>query len=297
MNLWLRSAAALAVLLLLSACAQRGTATPAPDPSPSSSAALPDDGAALVLRVEYVGGFMTPSGLLSRVPLYSLYADGRLITDGPTELSYPGPALPNLLVQQLDADTVQALVDQALAAGVAETTDLGSLPIADAPSTRFTLTTAEGTVVREVYALSQQVFEGAGAEAGLTEEQVAGRARLRELLSALFDVGQQQGAGGQPTVESYVPSAIAAIATPWVDPEDDLAHPEQPWPGPELPGEPVRGPLEVGCVVAAGEHAAAVLAAAATANAATPWVSGGTRWSVTFRPLLPDETGCADLAD
>jgi hypothetical protein len=38
-----------------------------------------------------------------------------------------------------------------------------------------------------------------------------------------------------------------------------------------------------------------VLAAAKTANARTPWVSGGTRWEVNFRPLLPDETSCADL--
>jgi hypothetical protein len=40
----------------------------------------------------------------------------------------------------------------------------------------------------------------------------------------------------------------------------------------------------------------AVLDAAARATASTPWVTAdGTRWSVTFRPLLPDETGCADL--
>ena len=57
------------------------------------------------------------------------------------------------------------------------------------------------------------------------------------------------------------------------------------------------GPLDVGCVVATGEQASAVLAAARPANAATPWVSGGTRWSVAFRPLLPDESGCADLLD
>jgi hypothetical protein len=94
-----------------------------------------------------------------------------------------------------------------------------------------------------------------------------------------------------------VPHAVAAVASPWADPEDDLAHPEQPWPGPELPGEPVRAPLEVGCVVATGDQAAAVLAAAATASTATPWVSGGARWFVQFRPLLPDETGCADLGD
>jgi hypothetical protein len=39
-----------------------------------------------------------------------------------------------------------------------------------------------------------------------------------------------------------------------------------------------------------------VLDAAGSANALTPWVaSDGTRWSVTFRPLLPDEGGCTDL--
>ena len=291
-NPWLRSAVALAALLLLSACAQRGTATPAPQTSPEPTADLPADGSVLVLRVEYIGGFVTPSSLVSRLPRYSLYADGRLITDGPIEMIYPGPALPNVQVQQLDAATVQALTDRAVAAGVGETTDLGSPPIADMPSTRFTLTTAGGTVVREVHALAEHVFEGDGAETGLTEEQVAGRTRLRELLAALFDVGQQP-----PPVETYVPEAVAAVATPWLDPEDDLAHPEQPWPGPALPGESVGGPLDVGCVVATGEQAPAVLAAAATANAATPWLSGGTRWSVAFRPLLPDESGCADLGD
>jgi len=31
-------------------------------------------------------------------------------------------------------------------------------------------------------------------------------------------------------------------------------------------------------------------------NAATPWTSGGKTWWLTLRPLLPDESGCADLA-
>ena len=40
----------------------------------------------------------------------------------------------------------------------------------------------------------------------------------------------------------------------------------------------------------------ALLEAAARPMPTTPWLTGdGTRWSVVFRPLLPDETGCADL--
>jgi hypothetical protein len=38
-----------------------------------------------------------------------------------------------------------------------------------------------------------------------------------------------------------------------------------------------------------------VLTAAADATAITPWGSGGDTWSLLFRPLLPEETGCADL--
>ncbi len=65
------------------------------------------------------------------------------------------------------------------------------------------------------------------------------------------------------------------------------------WPGPPLPGEPIAP--GVGCVVATGDQAAAVVEAATAATALTPWSDGGSTWSVTFRPLLPDETGCADL--
>jgi hypothetical protein len=66
------------------------------------------------------------------------------------------------------------------------------------------------------------------------------------------------------------------------------------WPGPALPGK-TTGP-EIGCVTATGAQAAAVLAAAGKVTAITPWLSGGKRWTVALRPLLPDETGCADLS-
>ena len=286
--------ASAAALLLVAGCAERGSASP--DPSPPL-VHLPEDGDAVLLRVEHVGGFMTPAATVSRLPLSSLYADGRLITEGPVDAIYPGPALPNVQVRRLDAAVVQELADRAVAAGVTEPGDLGRPPIADAPSTRFSLATADGTVVREVYALAEYRLGADQAESHLTEEQAADRARLRELTTALFEAGQQPTGDGRVPVESYVPAAVAAVASPWIDPGDGLAHPEQPWPGPALPGKPVGGSLGVGCVVATGDAANAALAAAAAANAATPWVSGGSLWSVQFRPLLPDESGCADLAD
>ncbi|MGY1803474.1 hypothetical protein ACI78T_09340 [Blastococcus sp. SYSU D00922] len=270
------------LVLGLTGCAERGAAgSPAPSSAPPAVPA--DDG--LVLRVEHTGGFVTPSTTLGRLPLVSVYADGRVVTEGPVPAIYPGPALPNVQVAELDAAGVQGLVEQAVAAGVTDDADLGTPPVADAPSTRFTLVTSEGVHEREVYALWETPPEGSG----LTPEQEDARGRLSDLLSSLTD------AGGADT-SSYLPESVAAVVTPWVDPGDGLVQPELPWAGPALPGEPTSGPPDVSCVTATGADAQRLLEAAQGANAATPWTTGdGLRWSVTFRPLLPDETGCADL--
>lgn len=276
----MRAATAALLVLGLAGCAERGSTGGPPGAPPSSEAAATDG---LVLRVEQTGGFVTPSSLVARLPMISVYADGRVITEGPVAAIYPGPALPNVQVAEIATADVQAMVDRALDAGVAGTGDLGTPPIADATSTRFTVVTTGRTYVREVYAL----WEGVGA-GGLTGEQEAARGELSELLTSLTEPAQDTTA--------YEPAAVAAIATPWVDPGDGLVQAEAAWPGPALPGEPTGGPPDVTCVTATGEEARAVLAAAREANAATPWVTGdGARWSVTLRPLLPDETGCADL--
>jgi hypothetical protein len=282
----LRPAVAAAVLLGLAACGERGT-TAAPPPDTASQVPAAAEG--LVLRVEYTGGFVTPTALAGRLPLVSVYADGVVISEGPVAAIYPGPALPNLQQQQIDRETVQDLVDRAIAAGVAETSDLGSPPVADAPSTRFTVVTTTGTYVREVYALSESPTEGSG----LSAEQEAARSELGDFLAEVTGP-TVSGGDSQP----YAPTSVAAVVSPWVDPADGLGTPEVAWPGPALPGEPTGGPPDVTCVTATGDQAQALLDAAGAANAATPWVTpDGTRWSVTFRPLLPDEFTCADLGD
>jgi hypothetical protein len=287
-----RPVAVLALLLGLTACAERaGGAAPPTAATPSPTAALPKDPGALVLQVGYTGGFVTPDMLAGRLPMVSVYADGRVITDGPVAAIYPGPALPNLQVQQIDPAEVQVLADHALAAGVADTADLGMPPVADAPSTRFTLVTGSGTYVREVYALA----ETSGMPgSGLTAEQEGARARLQQLLDGLTDLGVQQAGDRAP--EQYAAETIAAVAMPWTDPADGLGHLEVTWPGPALPGEAMGGPVDVSCVTATGDQARAVLDAAGKATSMTPWVSAdGARWSLLFRPLLPHESGCADL--
>jgi hypothetical protein len=284
-----RIAAVLLTAVALAACAEPGGDAGSPGPTPTGLAP-PDDAGALVLRVDQVGGYTAPGADAARLPMVSVYADGRVFGMGPVAAIWPGFAWPNLQVRQIPVEQVQDLVARALAAGVADTTDPGSPPLADVTTTRFTLVTAEERVVREVYALR----EGATAE-GLTDGQRAVRAELLSLVDELQDVAQPFD--GSPAV--YEPPLVAAVVTPWIAPEDDgsglrFDAPPRAWPGPPLPGEPI-GP-DVGCVVAAGEEATAVRAAADGAHVLTPWETpDGALWSVTFRPLLPDESSCADL--
>jgi hypothetical protein len=279
----LRPAVVIAVLLGLAACGQGGRSAPS---APAHTVVPAAQG--LVLRAAYSGGFISPSVLVGRVPMVSVYADGRVISEGPVAAVYPGPALPNVQERQIAPGVVQDLVDRAMAAGVAETSDLGSPPIADAPSTRFTVVTASNTYVREVYALQETPAQETPMT-GVTAGQQAARAKLNDLLTALTDAASGQS-------RAYVAAALAAVVAPWTGPQDGLVQPEVRWPGPALPGEQIGGAPDGGCVIATGDEMHALLDAAGSANAATPWLTAdGNRWSVILRPLLPDETGCADL--
>lgn len=277
------------LLVVTTACAQQGEATGVGGLDSSVASQSADS---VVFRLEHVGGFTTPAESLTRIPIISVYGDGRVITQGPVPLVYPGPALPNLQESAISAEEVEGLLSRARAAGVGSAVDLGRPPIADAPSTRFTVLGEKGVERFEVYALA----EAADAESGLTADQRAARDKLRQFVESLTDstgpLAEAQGAAS----EAYLPTAVAAVAEPWVAGADVGEQREIAWPGPALPGDDLGKDLGLGCVTVAGDAVGRLLTAAADANAATPWTSGGQRWRVTLRPLLPDETDCADLA-
>ncbi len=242
-----------------------------------------------MLRVEYTGGFVMPEWLLTRVPVLSVYGDGRVITEGPVPAIFPGPALPNLQVQMISPDDVVDLASRALAAGVGSSPDLGQPPVADAPNTRFTVLSDQGPQVTEVNALDISESDG-----GLTKAQQDGRKTLRALLNDLTNLPAVVGPYATES-KPYQADEVGVISRPWTDPgTPEGQQPEKAWPGPALPGAPAD-PIGLSCVTLAGQEAAAVLAEAASANALTPWTSEGQRWAVSFRPLLPDESSCDDL--
>ena len=283
------TAAAAVALSLITACAPPGSTPNEPGETvPSGASSTPATADALVLRVERVGGLMAPEQTSGTLPLVSVYADGRLITQGPQIAIYPPPALPNVQVQRLDRATVDELFAKADTAGIRPGVDLGRPMVADAPTTRITVATGAGTRTLEVFGLT----EAGPDDPGLTPAQREARAKVAAFVQELLGVAT---AKGTPEGRPYRPASVAALASPYTPPSDGLPEPPRPvdWPGPRLPGTP-RG--ATGCVTASSADAAAVLEAATDATAITPWRSGGKMWTVRFRPLLPDETGCADLS-
>jgi hypothetical protein len=232
------------------------------------------------------GGFVPAERIVGRIPEVSVYADGRIITEGPVPAVYPGPAMPNLQVTTITPEQVTALAREAQEAGVRTGSDLGQPGVADAPNTRIDVVVGGTTQSVSVMALR----EAQENDPRLTPEQRAARAKLAAFADKLRDYGI--GGKSQP----YAAAKVAALAQPYVRKDDGLPGEFTPlaWPGPALPGEKLNPNVKTGCVVADGP---AVLAAvtAGKANQQTPWTSGTEQYRITFRPLLPDENGCADL--
>jgi len=245
----------------------------------------------VAIRVDYTGGFTGAIMISSRLPAVTVYGDGRVITQGPVPAIYPAPALPNVQQRRITPQDVGLLVRKALDAGVGSAGDLGRPSVSDMPDTRFTVTTAEGTKRLEVYALD---MTDDGANAVLTDAQRAARKKLTDFVAELQELPMAAGPS-----EPYPVSALAALAVAYQDQDPPNLPPPPPelaWPGPALPGAQIGPGPDVGCVTVTGDAVKAVLTSAEKANAATPWTSAGKKWSLQLRPLLPDESGCADLA-
>jgi hypothetical protein len=264
------------LVFALAACAEK----PIVDPPPGGLTTYqPDD---VVLRVEQIGGFVPVESLVTYLPELTVYGDGRVLTQGPVPAMYPGPALPNIQVQTITPEALRTLVNLAVAAKVGMPADFGQPPVADGTSARITVLTSAGPQVSTVYML--------GMDDGLTADQRAARAPLRDLVAKLEDLRDTLGQS-----RSYVPDVLAAVDSPWVA-DPTLTEPERAWPGPALPGQQVGAPGgNLGCVTVSGAQLTSVLDAAGHANQLTPWVWDGTRYRVQFRPLLPDESSCDDL--
>lgn len=283
--------AVLAVSIILGGCGYADRTTSTAGPGGGEAFSYPTGAQDLVFRLEYGGGFVPVEVVFTTLPTFSLYGDGRLITQGPIPAIYPGPALPNLQVATLSPAGIQRLLAAARDAGLFESgVDYGQPTVADGSTTTFTIA-ADGVLHEtSIYHLAQDN----SAALGLSDAQVERRARVMEFQAKLFDPAGWFGdeIGPQRPYEWQALSVLIMPGDPDGREPSDLEPRFLDWPLGDLAtlGEPNSVP-EGRRVVFTGADLETLRPLMAKADTLTYWKSGDAVYSLLLRPLLPDEIG------
>jgi hypothetical protein len=233
------------------------------------------------------------SYLLGQIPFVSVFADGRVLTEGPQLAIYPGPLMPNLLVRTLKPDALAALIQLARDKDLLRDANYGLGGIMDAPDTVLEINLDDKSYRLVAYALQEEGGFSTGPETP-TPDVVAGRAAIREFVNALTNIPTTDFADGEQSFEAKGLAIYAGVSL--------LANDEQvpqetvDWPLADLAtvGEPVESYPEPGvrCQVVSGTDLATVLPLLRSANTLTPFKSGDVLYGFVVRPLLPDQETC-----
>ena len=268
------------VALLATGCAQRAA---------SGGTSPPTARHDVILRIDVAGGFLAPEAQLRQLPVFALYADGRLIVPGPQIEIYPGPALPNLQVRTVSPAGVEAILAAAKAAGLfGPDRHYDTLRVADAPTTTFTL--ARDGIRHTVSVQALGILQPTQDEPA---DEVRARAKLSGLQSKLGDLSSWLPAGTLSKESPFRPVELRVYVFAYMPPQD-LMQKTVDWPLGSLQGfQLLSNQMGIRCGTLTGKDLGQVLAAAGQANELTPWNADGERWELVFRPLLPDESGCS----
>lgn len=281
------AAASLVLFLALSACADAPVDPGAGNGIDHSTA--PDD---VLVRIEFEGGFTPIEWTYTNIPSFALYGDGTLVLPGAQIEIYPAPALPAISARRVEEPGIQSILEEtleALATIPVDLNDLGFMHVADVPTT--VITVSAGGVDRTIraYGLVEQLER----PEGMSEEEYRARVRFQELVTKLGTLETWLPEGSLGPESAYEASGARLFVGKYR--KVDLPQGPSPW--------PLEGALatfgettdDLGlyrCGVVEGSDWTTVREAASRANQLTPWTEAGKRFSILFRPLLPDENGC-----
>lgn len=289
-----RPAALIMAAVVAAACSVAAGTAPSGSPSDRPSD-TPLDADQIVFRVSWDGGFVTPETILGRLPIIVVYADGRVITQGPQLAIYPGPLMPNLQEQTLLPAALDRLIELARQKDLLQTVRYDFPGIADAADTVLEINLDGQSYRVSAYALAEAVDLEQGGANGLDPEAIEGRAALKEFIDALTAIPDADFADEEHPLEISRLQLYAGKAV--IVPNSELPG-EQPaidWPLDDLAtaGASVENsPIDVRCQVVEGDDLATILPLLEGANSLSTFRSGGELYSLIPRPLLPGESGC-----
>jgi hypothetical protein len=287
---------ALKPLSLILAGAMLAACSTGPGPSPTGAppTGVPPTGqptqasVQVLLRVTSEGGFINPSANLASVPTVSVYADGRILTPGAVDAVYPGPLLPPVQIKDVGAAGAQAIVAAIRSAGLDKAGAGGGIGNPDAATTVFAVN-VDGTTVTTRFHLGGGPGGPGLPGAASPDPSVAAAG---DLLNRLTDQAETWGVAN-PVVSTLTPTAYRIFVAPGAPVGDMLtSEPTVAWPLATpldqfaVPDRGIAG-LRQGAVFGADAQALGPVLAAA--NALTAFSSGGNLYTLSVRPLLPDE--------
>ena len=278
-----RPAAASILLILLMSCAD----APA-DPGAGSGIDHSTDGHDVLVRVAFEGGFVPLEWTYRSLPSFSLYGDGTLVLPGAQIELYPGPALPSISTRTVTEEGIQTTLEEALGSiqdVPDEMLDMGSVGLADVPTTVITIRAGDFDRTIKVYGLSELTER----PQHISAEEFQARGQLQQLVTKLEGLATWLPDGSLGTETSYEGSGARLFVSEYR--KGDLPQEPITWP---LQGDLHRfGDGAIGsetyrCGIVEGTEWTTLREAASQANELTPWSESGARFSILFRPLLPD---------
>jgi hypothetical protein len=293
------SLAAVTLTLVTAACSSAGaatappsTASPSPTPAPTQSGIDHPTGANdVVLRIEEGGGFVPIDFAASQAPIFTLYGDGRIVFQQLVE-TFPQPDANGITkptpwrTAQLDAGQMEELLTFALGpGGLGTARDSYMHPgVADMPNTIFTINA--GGLKKTV------LVNGIGMEQSGDPDDAA-RAQFKKLADRLRDFDQH----GTISTDVYAAAAYRAVLVEReVDPNVPGPSPAA-WPWSDLKitdfkeGDGTNGPTFPHAALTRDQVNALKLGdVGGGAQGLIVKSPDGKTYSLTLRPLLPDET-------
>lgn len=304
----------LAMLIALTACAAADGGSPGTSSPPGRDGGGGEDiehptGSDPILVVDSAGGFVPVEFMATRLPVFVLLGDGRVIMQGAQTLEFPGPALPALIERALTEEGIQRVL-QAVEETNLFTADLelngAQSVVADAANTVFILNADGREVTISIYGLGA-LLPDMEPPPGMTSGEIEAHRVLGQLNDGLMTIDSWlpadawESEGWQP----HEPEAFRLYvrdATGEPVEGGDLPEQVREWPTEDDPaafGEPEEFFGDgTRCGVVDGELGALWLAELNAANQMTLWTTDGeNRFRVTARPVLPHEDpACPELA-
>jgi hypothetical protein len=272
-----------------------GSVAPSSIPSGSEPPASPATATPTVfLKVTSEGGFINPAATLNALPIVEVLTDGRILTPGAVAAIAPAPLLPTVDVRDAGAKGATAILAAIQQAGLDRPAAGEPAIPGDLGTTIFSVTIDDETIDTRLAGGGPGVGGPGGPGVGGSADP--GRAAAFALLDRLVDPTEAWGNASAPIASRYVPAGYRVFVIPGAPSSDPAAvQPPVAWPlstpldafgTAAVPDRGIAG-LRQGVVL--GADAATLGPILARATAETTFTSGGRSWTLSVRPLLPDE--------